>query len=110
MASLWAIPAFIVDKEDTRVVRELVEVERFFSGAPEMYQKRGIEQTRAEIEALDVIDERLVIVHVRWPYFDRSGRKFGEESSSYTLKADETGEFKMCVCTMRGENAKYTPS
>jgi hypothetical protein len=106
MLSLWAIPAFLVDKEDTRVISDSADVQRFFSAGPEMYQQRGIENTRAEIESIDVIDERLVMVHVRWPYLDKSGREIGEESSNYTLKADAAGEFKLCVCTMRGEKSK----
>lgn len=108
VAALWAIPAFIVDKNDTRVVHERREVEEFFRGAPEMYAQRGIDDTRAEIEHLDVIDETLVLVTVRWPYIDAQGEEIGEESSTYTLKADSSGNFKMCVCTMRGQLTAQT--
>ncbi len=68
-----------------------------------MYHERGIVNTRAEVEALDVIDDNLVMVLVRWPYIDDSGREIGSESSTYTLKANADGDFKMSVCTMRGE-------
>jgi hypothetical protein len=108
VAALWAIPAFVVDKKDARVISDSAEVEKFFSGAPEMYAQRGIEDTRAEILALDVIDETLVIVTVRWPYINDEGEEVGEETSTYTLKADDSGEFKMCVCTMRGEHTDET--
>lgn len=106
LAAMWAIPAFVVDRKDTRVIQDRGEIERFFSGAPQMYHERGIVNTRALIEALDIIDEDLVMVNVRWPYIDESGRDIGSESSTYTLKANESGVFRMCVCTMRGE----TPS
>lgn len=103
LAAMWSRPSLVVDKHDTRVIRDAAEVEHFFSGAPAMYHERGIVDTRAEIQALDVIDDNLVIALVRWPYIDESGREIGEESSTYTLKANANGDFKMCVCTMRGE-------
>lgn len=103
LASMWAIPAFVVDARNSRVINDRAEVEQFFSGAQAMYEKRGIVETRAEVESLDVIRDNLVMVLVRWPYVDESGDAVGSELATYTLKANEDGEFKLCVCTMRGD-------
>jgi hypothetical protein len=102
MTELWQIPAFVVGSTMTRVVQSPAEVEKFFAGSKDMYNERGITSTRAEILDLDWVADDLVTVRVRWPYLDAKGETRGEESSSYTLLRDETGEFKLCVILMRG--------
>jgi hypothetical protein len=42
------------------------------------------------------------LVDVRWPYLDAGGNEKGEESSTYTLRTDDTGELKLHVAVMRG--------
>jgi len=42
---------------------------------------------------------------MRWPYLDTSGNTLGAESSSYTLKRSEDGEFRLRVVLMRGVEA-----
>ena len=103
LAKLWEAPAFVIGAEHERMLHSLDEVEEFFAGAKDMYNERGIVDTRAEIQDLDVISDDLVIVRVRFPYYDEKGDEHGEESSSYTLKRSSDGEFKMRVVTMRGE-------
>jgi len=105
IAGLWEVPAFVIGAEHSRVIQSLDEVEEFFAGAKDMYNERGIVDTRAEIQDLDVISPDLVLVRVRFPYYDEKGDEHGEESSSYTLMRGSDGEFKMRVVTMRGESA-----
>ena len=104
IAKLWGVPAFVVGKNEARVVQSEAEVEQFFGGAKDMYNERGIMDTRAEIMDLDWIDEDLVIATVRWPYLDQNEKELGEETSSYTLLRGEDGSFKVRVITMRGES------
>jgi ketosteroid isomerase-like protein len=103
VASLWGVPAFVIGKNEARVVESEAEVEQFFAGAKDMYNQRGIMDTQAEIQELDWIDEDLVIVTVRWPYLDQNEKEIGQEASSYTLLRGEDGQFKLRVATMRGE-------
>jgi ketosteroid isomerase-like protein len=103
MAKLWGVPAFVVGPNMAKVVQSEDEVEEFFGGAKDMYNERGIMDTRAEIEDLDWIDEDLVIVTVRWPYLDQNEKEHGSERSSYTLFRGEDGSYKVRVVTMRGE-------
>ena len=103
MATLWQVPAFVIGSGMTRVVQSSQEVEQFFAGSKDMYNERGITGTRAEILDLDWVADNLVTVRVRWPYLGTKGEVLGEESSSYTLLMDESGEFKVCVIVMRGE-------
>ncbi len=103
VASLWGVPAFVIGQNEARVVQSEAEVEEFFAGAKDMYNERGIMDTRAEILDLDWVSENLVIASVRWPYLDQNEKEVGEESSSYTLLRGEDGGFKVRVVTMRGE-------
>ena len=103
VASLWGVPAFVIGQNEARVVQSEAEVEEFFAGAKDMYNQRGIMDTRAEILDLDWLSENLMIVTVRWPYLDQNEKEVGEESSSYTLLRGEDGGFKVRVVTMRGE-------
>jgi hypothetical protein len=103
IAALWEVPAFVIGEEDAQVIRSAAEVERFFAGACEAYNARGIVDTRAEITDLDWISDNLVMVRVRWPYLDGHKQEHGEESSTYTLRRDEQGELRLRVATMRGE-------
>jgi hypothetical protein len=83
-------------------VSELGDVERFFAGAKDQYNERGITTTKAEIVDLDWVSDNLVVARVRWPYLDDGGQVLGAESSSYTLKRNSEGDFKLRVVLMRG--------
>lgn len=102
MTQLWGVPAFVIGTHEARVVQSESDVEQFFSGARELYNRRGIVGTRAEIVNLDWIDEELVMATVRWPYLDQSERTIGEESSTYTLLRGEDGSFKLRAIVFRG--------
>src|SRR5215207_9391345 len=45
VASLWGVPAFVIGKNEARVVESESEVEQFFAGAKDMYNERGIIDT-----------------------------------------------------------------
>ena len=103
IASMWEVPAFVIGNEDARAIHSAAEIERFFAGARDAYNARGIVDTRAEITDLDWIADDLVMVRVRWPYLGADREEHGEESSTYTLKRDANGELRLRVATMRGE-------
>lgn len=102
VAELWEPPAFVIDDQAAIAVADLGEVERFFAGAKDQYNAKGITTTQAEIVDLDWISDDLVVARVRWPYLDDTGTSHGAESSSYTLKRNSEGEFKLRVVLMRG--------
>jgi len=102
VASLWGIPAVVIGAEGVRVVTSHHEVERFFAGASDEYDERGIVETRAEIRGEEWISDRLVIVKVRWPCLDSHGREVAAEASDYTLRRNERGELEVRAVLMRG--------
>jgi hypothetical protein len=106
IADLWETPAFVIAADMVRTVDDRSEVADFFGGAREQYNKLGITGTRAEIVRLDAISDRLVNVTVRWPYLDAHGRETGGETSTYTLRRGDDGDWKMRVAVMHGAEAQ----
>lgn len=102
VASMWAVPALVLGDDMSMVVNTPAEVEKFFSGAKDEYNKRGISDTHADITELQWITDKIALVAVRWPYLDTKGEEVGAESSTYTLKRDDQGELKLHVAVMHG--------
>lgn len=102
IAGMWGIPALVLGDDTVMAVKTPEEVETFFGGAKDQYNKAGIAATHPDITSLRWLTDRLVVVSVRWPYLDASGDEVGAESSTYTLRRDEQGEFKLFVAVMHG--------
>ena len=102
VAKLWDVPAFVIGADMARPIASHDEIAEFFGGGKAQYNERGITDTRAEVVEEDWISDALVIVKVRWPYLDASGKELGGEASDYTLCRDHDGALKIRVITMRG--------
>src|SRR5688572_30263977 len=85
----WQAPAFVLGDEHELAVADPGEFERFFSGARESYNQRGITSTRAEIQRLDWITGRIALATVRWPHLDAKDEEVGSETSTYVLRRDD---------------------
>lgn len=108
-AELWETPAFVIDERAAFAVSDAAEVEKFFAGSKDQYNAQGVTTTRAEIQDLDWVTDNLVVARVRWPYLKEAGKTLGAEASSYTLKRDGDGNFKIRVVLMRGVEAADEP-
>lgn len=106
VATMWAVPALVLGDDMEMVVNTPAEVEKFFAGAKDEYNKRGITDTHADITNLRWATDRIAIVSVRWPYLDAKGKEVGAEASTYTLKRDEQGELKLHATVMHGVEQK----
>lgn len=102
IAGMWGIPALVVGDETVMAVQSPAEVEAFFGGAKDQYNKTGVVATHPDITSLRWLTDRLVVVSVRWPYLNAAGDEVGAESSTYTLRRDERGQFKLYVAVMHG--------
>ena len=101
-AGLWAVPALVLGDEMAMPVTSLGQVEQFFASAKDQYNSKGITDTRAGIVDLKWCTPRIAIVEVRWPWLDNRGREKGEETSTYTLRRDESGALKLHASVMHG--------
>ena len=106
IAKLWSVPALVISDAGAQAVASLEQVESFFSGVKEQYAAQGIDEARPDIRSVVWLTPKLANVTVRWPYVDRAGREFGEESSTYTLHRDEDGSLKIQVIVMHGTKKK----
>lgn len=99
---MWAVPAYVLGDTMAMPVTTVKEVEDFFAGAKDQYNKRGISDTRAVIKREIWLTDRIVAVDVRWPYIDANGAEKGEESSTYVLQVDDIGALKIRTTIMHG--------
>lgn len=107
VAAMWETPSLVLGDEMLLAVRTNAEVERFFSGAKDQYNKMGITDTRGDIVRLTWATHRIAIVQVRWPYLDARGEEVGEETSTYTLRRNQEGQLKLCAAVMHGAAPKH---
>lgn len=105
IADMWETPAFVLGDGIARPVNARDEVSEFFGGAREHYNKLGIVDTKPQIVRLDEISDHLVMVRVRWPYLDAEGREVGAECSTYTLTREGSGDWKLRITVMQGQEA-----
>jgi hypothetical protein len=101
-AECWAVPAFVIGDEHEQAVSSLAGVAQFFGGARELYNARGIGDTRPELQAVDWLGESMALVEVRWPWLNAEGEEAGSETSTYLLKRDRSGELKLRVAMLHG--------
>lgn len=102
MAQLWELPAFVLGAEAAEVLASADQIAAMFGGARQQYNARGITSTRADIQDLERVGDRLVIASVRWPYLDATGKTIGAEKSDYTLRRDDRGDLKIRFVMYRG--------
>lgn len=105
IATMWETPAFVLGDEMAMTVSSPAELEKFFGGAKEQYNAKGISDTRAEIVRLEWPTRRIAVVQVRWPYLDAKGATHGSETSTYTLRRDDSGKLRLRTVVMHGAAA-----
>lgn len=106
-ARLWDVPALVISDEAIHSAGSLGEIERFFGGSKEQYNRLGIVDTRADVVHLEWVTDRIAMVRVRWPWLDGQGRETGEETSTYVLRRDGEGNLKVRSVIMHGAAPKH---
>jgi hypothetical protein len=102
VAMLWEVPGIVIAADAVTPITSRAQLEAMFGAGKAQYNQRGIVDTRADIIDEDWIGDRIVVVKVRWPYLDASGREIGAEASDYTLRRDTSGRLRICAIVMRG--------
>lgn len=102
MAQLWELPAFVLGDDAAELLADADKVAALFGSGRQQYNARGITGTRADIQDLEKVGERMVIATVRWPYLDATGKQVGAEKSDYTLRRDDRGDLKIRFVMYRG--------
>ena len=102
VATMWAVPALVLSDDGARAVNALSEVDEFFGAAKAQYNAQGIMDTRPDIVELNWLTNRIVLAEVRWPHLDKRGKETGEEYSTYALRRELDGGFKVNAVIMHG--------
>lgn len=105
IASMWELPAIVVADDYVEAVQDKSDIADLFEGAREHYNSAGVTDTRPEIVRLDEITDSIVVVRVRWPWLDDDGHEVGAECSTYVLRHNAIGEWKIRSVIMHGAEA-----
>lgn len=105
IAEMWETPAIVIADEFVQAVSDQADLEDLFAGARDHYNSASVTDTRPEIVRLDEITDRTAVVRVRWPWLDDEGRELGSECSTYTLRRDGAGNWRIRVAIMHGAEA-----
>jgi hypothetical protein len=103
IAEMFEIPALVVGDGMLEALTAKNRIEEFFGGAKEQYEQRGIAEAHADVVHEEHPTDKIAIVQVRWPYLDKDGDEIGAESSTYTLRRDDEGDYKIVCIVMHGE-------
>jgi hypothetical protein len=82
----YAFPALFLFGEDSTVFETAGQVEEIFGQGREHYISQGILTTRAELESIEELTDRIAAVNVRWPGFDKDGKEVYSETSHYVIQ------------------------
>jgi hypothetical protein len=97
-AECFAYPSLMVMGNGSNLLGDEQTVAEFFDNAPAQYQPKGIYDTRADILKIDRLNDRLLLVHTHWPYFDEQGDATGDgESSVYVIRREPRGKAVICA-------------
>jgi len=105
IAQMWETPALVVSDDLVQALADRRELEEIFADAREHYNSAGVTDTRPEIVRLDEITDKVVMVRVRWPWLDDEGSELGAECSTYTLRRNASGDWKIRAVVMHGAEA-----
>jgi len=81
----YAFPALFLVGESTTVLESAAQLELFGKGR-QWYISQGILTTRAELESIEELTDRIAAVNVRWPGFDKDGNEVHTETSHYIIQ------------------------
>ena len=97
VAAAHAEPTFVVTDDGGEVVNRRAEVVTFFRGVLGEYRDRALVSAHPEVEAVEVLTDRLVEAVVRWSYADADGRVAVVDRYRYLLRRE--GRHRLLIQT-----------
>jgi ketosteroid isomerase-like protein len=99
---LWETPALVVGDHMTMAVGSDEQVAKMFGSAKDHLKSRGATDTRAEILGLEDLTPRVVLVTAHFDWLDGDGEQVGGETTTFTLRRDRDGAFRVKTSVMHG--------
>lgn len=97
-AGLWSTPGMIVNDRSSGVLDSREAMVIGLRQSYPIYQRLGLASVGFELLERRDLSERLVLVRVRWLFFDAGGAQLTDTDSYYLLRDEEEAGLQACVC------------
>lgn len=85
ISASYGYPALFLSNEQVVLLESAGQVEEIFAANRDWYTSQGIQTAKPELLRLDQISDKIISVDVRWPGFDKDGKKNYSETSHYLI-------------------------
>lgn len=96
-ADLWSPPGMIVDDRFSGVIDSRDAMVRGLEQSYPLYQQLGLDSVRYEVMGSNHLTDMLVLVLVKWKFFDAEGDLLTDSSAHYLLREEVAG-LRATVC------------
>lgn len=97
-AGLWSTPGTIVNDRSSEVLESRDAMVDGLRQAYPIYQRLGLASVGFELVERRDLSDRLVLVRVRWLFFDAGGAQLTDTDSYYLLRDEDQTGLQACVC------------
>lgn len=97
-ASLWSTPGTIVNDRSSGVLESRDAMIDGLRHSYPIYQRLGLASVGFELLERRDLSDRLVLVRVRWLFFDAGGAQLTDTDSYYLLRDEDEEGLQACVC------------
>lgn len=104
-AELWSIPGMIVDESFSGVLDSREAMAQGLEQSYPVYRKLGLASVGCDLLGEDHLSEGLVMVHVRWDFFDAAGAQLTDSVAYYLLRREDEG-LRATVCVQTDDLEK----
>ena len=97
-AGLWSTPGMIVNERSSGVLDTREAMIDGLRHSYPIYQRLGLASVGFELLERRDLSDRLVLVRVRWLFFDAGGAQLTDSDSYYLLRDEDKAGLQACVC------------
>lgn len=106
LSYMYNIPCTMVSDEATSIFNDGGKLEGFFNQGTTFYKQFGIAHARPEIWHKRPLSDKIVMVKVKWCYFDNKMKPIYNCDYYYTLKLDKNEQWKIILSVSANEKER----
>lgn len=104
-AALWSMPGMIVDESFSGVLDSRDEMASGLEQSYSIYRELGLASVGYDLLGEEHLTDRLVMVQVRWTFFDAAAKPLTDSIAFYLLRREEDG-LRATVCVQTDDLEK----
>lgn len=109
-AALWTTPGMIADDRFSGVLESSDKMVEGLKQSYLLYQKLGLDSVGYELVDENHLTGSLVLVRVRWKFFDAERQLLTDSNAYYLLRAEDTGLYAtLCIQRMTPKSSMPSP-